>query len=86
MKLELLIFLSGRKPGNLLASGGALDPHSNLSLVLGAGLAQDHYGIQRLGVQPGDQVDIAGTDLLPKLPNLDLGDAHTHKGPALTLE
>src|SRR5712664_819504 len=84
LKLKLLIFLSGRKPRDVMAAAGALDPHTNLRFVLGPGFAQDHYRIQRLGIQPGDQVNVAGAVFLPKLANLDLGDAH--KGLLLTVE
>src|ERR1700687_1412123 len=84
LKLELLVFLSGSKPRNLLASGGAIDPHTDLRFALGAGPAQNHHRIQGLGVQPGDQVYIAGTVFLPKLAYLDLG--YAHRGLIQTVE
>ena len=59
-----------------MAGPGALDPDADLRLILRAGLSQDDHSIQRLGIQPGDEVNVPRAVLLPKLANLNLGDAH----------
>src|SRR5580704_1707709 len=59
-----------------MPSAGSLNPHADLRLVLRARFPQDHHRAQRLGIQPGHQIDVLGTVLLPKLANLYLGNAH----------
>ena len=78
--------LGGRKPRNLLPSGSTLHSHTDLLFILRPGLPQNHHSIQGLGVQPGDQVDVARSVILPKLANLDFPHARAHKGLALTVE
>jgi hypothetical protein len=59
-----------------MSGSGALDPHPDLRLVLGSGLAQNDHGIQRLGIQPRHQVNVLCAVFLPKLANLNFRDTH----------
>src|SRR6266850_2731282 len=61
----------------------ALHAHADLRLALRPGLPQDHHGAQRLGKQPGNEVNVLRSIFLPELPNLKFRDAHK---PDSTLE
>src|SRR6267142_1534015 len=61
----------------------AFHAHADLRFALRAGLPQDHHGAQRLGKQPGNEVNILRSIFLPELPNLKFRNAHK---PASTLE
>jgi hypothetical protein len=75
-RLNRVVFHCGHEPWQVLPCGGALNPHSDQVLVLGARLAQQRDGTERLGVNSGDQVGIPSAVFLPKLPNLDFSRAH----------
>src|SRR6266481_9408234 len=75
--LELLVLLRGRKPRNAMpAVRRAFHANTYLRFALGAGLPQDHHGVQRLGKQPGDEVNVLRPIFLPQLPDLKFRDAH----------
>src|SRR6266850_4446828 len=61
----------------------AFHAHADLRFALRAGLPQDHHGAQRLGKQPGNEVNVLRSIFLPELPNLKFRDAHK---PDSTLE
>src|SRR6266403_4813201 len=61
----------------------AFHAHADLRFALRAGFPQDHHGAQRLGKQPGNEVNVLRSIFLPELPNLKFRDAHK---PDSTLE
>jgi hypothetical protein len=74
--LKLFVFLSWREAGDVLTGGSALDADAGGGFRFGAGFSQDDHGVERLGVEAGDKVDVAGIELLPELADLKFGDAH----------
>jgi len=58
------------------SGAGALYLHTDLVLSFRARLAQQRDGGQSFVVDPGNQEDVGGPVLLPKLSNLDFSHAH----------
>jgi hypothetical protein len=74
--LEAFVFLGRGEARKVLAGGGALHADAKQGLLFGSGFAKDNHGAKGFCVHAGDQVGFAGVFLLPKLANLNFGDAH----------